>query len=104
MNSSIPKKKLPPVDLQTLKTDGKSFTRDSGANSASVDDFINTPSKTALLEGLHRPTQAEIQGMSDEAVGALNKQEIQALVALLPKRHQDAQGKIILTKRRVIFL
>jgi len=81
MNSKIPNKNLSPVDLQTSKTDGKSFTRDSGVNSASVEDFNNTPLKTALLDGLHRPTQTEIQGMSDEVVGELNRQEILALVA-----------------------
>ena len=59
------------------------------------------PLKTALFAGLHRPTQAEIQGMSDEAVSALNKEEIQALVALLPIGHQKALMPLLLALKQI---
>jgi stage III sporulation protein SpoIIIAA len=69
---------------------------------ASVNEFLkDTPLKTALSEGLHRPTQAEIQGMPDDAVNALNKQEIQALVALLPRDHQEALMPSLLALKQI---
>ncbi len=58
-------------------------------------------SERPLLEGLHRPTQAEIQGMPDDAVSELNKGEIETLVALLPREHQEALMPSLLALKQI---
>jgi stage III sporulation protein SpoIIIAA len=78
-------------------------TQGSGREQVLGDDIASceAPLKTALLEGLHRPTQADIQGMPDAAVSALNKGEIQALVALLPRGHQEALMPSLLALKQI---
>lgn len=61
----------------------------------------NSKTSTALLEGLRRPTQAEIQRMSNEEVSELNREEIQALVALLPADHQVALIPFLLDLKQI---
>jgi hypothetical protein len=72
MNSIVPNNN--PLLRSQLNQDNNLSTT---VGEASVNQFVEvTPLKTALLDGLHRPTQTEIQGMSDEVVGELNRQEI----------------------------
>ena len=49
----------------------------------------NKQSPTAVKDVSKPVTQIEVQGMSDNQLSALNKNEITKLVALLPKSHQD---------------
>ena len=101
MNSSIPNENNhSPVNPPVLRTTNNNPS-DAHANNQKTTPRNEAPLKTSL-DGLHgRPTQTEIQGMPDDAVSALNKKEIQALVALLPRDHQEALMPSLLALKQI---
>ena len=83
-----------------------------GVSGASVNEFIASSSQSIedknslkqVLDELHnngRITQAHVQAMSNEEVNALNKKEVQSLVSLLPREHQEALMPYLLSLKQV---
>lgn len=86
------------------ETPQKVVRGDSASESIAQSRGEDNNSLKQVLDGLHnngRITQADVQAMSTEEINALNKKEVQSLVSLLPREHQEALMPYLLSLKQV---